>query len=82
MPTTPQMRHAPHRSAPLVGSHPRFREPRAHSLDATAQAVKALVLYLKCMAQTDFERFTRLMLDEFGGVHERCFFGHPVSFGA
>jgi archaellum component FlaC len=29
------------------------------------------VLYCTPMAQTDFERFTRLMLDEFGRVHER-----------
>ena len=29
------------------------------------------VLYCTYMAQTEIERFTRLMLDEFGRVHER-----------
>ena len=29
------------------------------------------VLYCTLMSQTDLERFTRIMLDEFGRVHER-----------
>ena len=35
------------------------------------QVLPSAMLYSSPMAQTDLERFTRIMLDEFGRVHDR-----------
>ena len=44
---------------------------RSSRTSACFRAQSRDVLYCMPMAQTDIERFTRLMLDEFGRVHER-----------
>ena len=44
---------------------------RSSRTSACFRAQSRDVLYYPPMAQTDLERFTRIMLDEFGRVHER-----------